>query len=92
MRCGGHLLTLRMVRLQTLPSLRKDSRRRIAGGEERLGTRSIYTGTKPSIEQSPNAVRTEHPGTKSGICEPAPDVAHSRTERREPAGSCGEPQ
>ena len=56
-RCGGHLVRLRIVRLQTLPSLRKDSRRRIAGGEERLGTRSIYTGAKPSIEQNPTAVR-----------------------------------
>ncbi len=41
---SGHFERLARVRLQTLPSLRKDSRSRTAGGEFRLGTRSMYMG------------------------------------------------
>src|SRR4029450_9012135 len=42
----GHLERLARVRLRTLPPSRKDSRSKIAGGELRLGTRSIYMNTK----------------------------------------------
>jgi hypothetical protein len=39
---GGQALRLHSVRLRTLPPSRYDSRSRIAGGEFRLGTASIY--------------------------------------------------
>jgi len=45
MRAGGQGERLARVRLWTLPPWRKDSRRRMAGGEERLGTDSTYMGT-----------------------------------------------
>ena len=43
-RPSGHLDRLARVRFLTLPSSRKDSRSRTAGGEFRLGTRSMYMG------------------------------------------------
>src|SRR5882762_3439615 len=41
---SGRLLRLAMVRLMVFLPSRRDSRRRMAGGELRLGTRSIYMG------------------------------------------------
>ena len=40
----GHLERLAKVRFLTLPPSRQPSRRRMAGGELRLGTISIYMG------------------------------------------------
>src|SRR5215217_8167984 len=45
MAAGGSLERLARVRLRTLPSSRKDSRRRMQGLELRLGTTSMYMGT-----------------------------------------------
>ena len=45
MRRGGHLERLAKVRLRTLLPSRKDSRSRMAGGELRLGTDSMYMDT-----------------------------------------------
>ena len=42
MRGAGQEEMLRRVRVLTLPSWRKDSRRRMAGGEFRLGTSVTY--------------------------------------------------
>ena len=39
---GGKAERLARVRLRILPPSREDSRRRTAGGEERLGTMSMY--------------------------------------------------
>ena len=43
-RSSGHFDRLASVRFLTLPSSRKDSRSRTAGGEFRFGTRSTYMG------------------------------------------------
>ena len=45
MAVAGSLERLARVRFLTRPRSRKDSRRRMAGGEERLGTLSIYMDT-----------------------------------------------
>ena len=45
MALAGSLERLARVRFLTRPLSRKDSRRRMAGGEERLGTLSIYMVT-----------------------------------------------
>jgi hypothetical protein len=42
MRAAGQWDKFAMVRFLTLPSSRKDSRSRVAGGELRLGTTAIY--------------------------------------------------
>ena len=42
---GGHLERLAMVRFLTFPPSRQPSRRRMAGGELRLGTVSMYMVT-----------------------------------------------
>src|ERR1017187_9586957 len=44
-RAGGQWERLESVRLRTLPPRRKDSRRRIAGGQLRLGTVATYMPT-----------------------------------------------
>jgi hypothetical protein len=45
---GGQLLRLRIVRFLTLPPARKDSGNRMAGGELRFGTASIYMAARYS--------------------------------------------
>src|ERR1700716_2209044 len=47
--CLGQSVRLARVRCLTLPSWRKDSRRRMHGGELRLGTVSIYMATQIPI-------------------------------------------
>ena len=42
---GARHERLASVRLRTLPCSRQDSRRRIAGGDVRLGTASMYMGS-----------------------------------------------
>ncbi len=44
-RADGHFARLARVRFLTLPPSRQDSRSRMAGGEDRLGTDSIYMAT-----------------------------------------------
>ena len=44
------------MRLQTRPSLRKDFRSRMAGGELRFGTMSIYMATYYSMQTVPDAL------------------------------------
>ncbi len=57
-RVGGHVERLARVRLRTLPASRQDSRRRMAGGEERLGTASIYMATLADPDGHMNPAKT----------------------------------